>query len=96
MCPNPPAKLEKRSNSILSAYNKTIISEIGIIRFQCKYNQNTGSVEKFFSNDTNGPAIFGLSNYRNLQIKTRHSKIEETKIKIIQSVNDLIYLPHPR
>ena len=88
MCPNPPEKLVKHSDTILTAYNKTIIPQIGTIKLQCKYNQDTWSAEKFYITDTNGPAILGLPSCRNLKMLTLHCEIKENYQ--IQSINDLL------
>lgn len=63
----------------------TINLHIGIIRFQCRYDQ--GSEEKKFIVDANGPAKLGLLSCRKPKMTTLHCEIRE-RTKTIRSIEN--------
>ena len=66
-----------RSNTTLSAYNGSIIPQYGSIRLPCRYSCSEWVYAEFFLTDTNGPAILGLPDWRQLKLVTLHCAIDK-------------------
>ena len=72
--------LMPRDHTILSAYNGTRIPQHGTIQLACRYQQSDWVDAEFFVADTEGPAILGLPNSRQLRLVTLHCAIEKNTI----------------
>ena len=66
-----------RSNTTLSAYNGSNIPQYGSISLPCSYSTTEWVNAEFYIADTDGPAILGLPNSRQLQIVTLHCAIDK-------------------
>ena len=66
-----------RSNTTLSAYNGSKIPQYGSISLPCRYSTSEWVNAEFYIADTDGPAILGLPNSRQLQLVTLHCAIDK-------------------
>ena len=76
-----PGALLRKSNTVLSAYNGTRIPQYGTIVIACRHDQSAWIDAKFYVADTDGPAILGLPNSRQLRLITLHCAIEKSKLE---------------
>ena len=83
-----------QSNTTLSAYNGSKIPQYGSISLPCRYSSSEWVNAEFYIADTEGPAILGLSNSRQLQLVTLHCAIDKDRCRPgdmdpVKSVQDL-------
>ena len=66
-----------RSNTTISAYNGSRIPQYGSITLPCRYSCSEWVYAEFFLTETNGPAILGLPDSRQLKFVTLHCAIDK-------------------
>jgi len=87
----PYRKYLKPTQTVLSAYNGSIIRCAGVINIPCRYKSSEWTDTPFYVVDVPGPAILGLASCENMSIVTLHCAVSGSSDKVcIKSTADLV------
>ena len=89
----PQADAVSHTDTVLTAYNGTIIKQHGCVELPCRFGDSDWTPTKFFVVESEGPAIVGLPSSRQLNLVTLHCAITATESKEkVKAVEDLVRL----
>ena len=82
------------TNTILTAYNGTIIPQEGVLKLKCKYKAREWKETSFFVAETTGPIILGLPACLALNLVSLNCAVHTTSVPLsrtkIESTKDLV------